>query len=638
MAALSALNPPRRYPDCRQLSRLRAQCASVLVVLGVGCSAPLPGPIPTPEDTAQDDERRAGDHGAPRTDAAPPEADIDAVSGDEDAVGEDAGAGDGPGDVSPEAADSGPFIVPPEGPWRSLLYPNDWSPDMEPDTAGRFLHDFSYAGYRLGQTLQAPVGTPFDPVDFGADSTGVVDSTGAFQAAIDEASLHASASPTAAAVVAIPAGTFRLDGTLTLTTSRVALRGEGSGLTHLWFTNDALDYAAHLEIRGTLVEEGETPLVSDTPNRSVSVEVSDAGAFAVGDDVHLGWTIDAAFVAEHGMTGVWVPFVDTWVPMFRRTIVAIDATSQPHVVTLDVPVRYPVRTQHGATIRRVIGYLTEVGVTGLSVANAVDEAVAKSHDQVHAFALSGVADGWVDDVTSFAAPNAIADGDGVTPHLQSSGVLVHASKRVTITNMDLRNAQNRGGGGNGYLFEVRQSSEVLFSDCVARRGRHNFIQNWGFGASGIVWLRVDSAEGQAINGGLKALGLSEFHHELAMANLIDASHVSDGWAAVNRKSQSSGAGHTATQSVFWNVVGDGIVRSYQYGHGYVVGTGPDIDIQTVHTPAPPEFAEDLDLWEQLQKWEGTSPPDWTEGAGRADDLQPSSLYEDQLARRVGPQP
>lgn len=35
--------------------------------------------------------------------------------------------------------------------WRSALYPEDWTPDIAPDDAGRFIHDFSYAGYAMGE-------------------------------------------------------------------------------------------------------------------------------------------------------------------------------------------------------------------------------------------------------------------------------------------------------------------------------------------------------------------------------------------------------------------------------------------------------------------------------------------------------
>jgi hypothetical protein len=162
----------------------------------------------------------------------------------------------------------------------------------------------------------------------------------------------------------------------------------------------------------------------------------------------------------------------------------------------------------------------------------------------------------------------------------------------------------------------------LFRDCVGHAGRHNFIQNWGFGTSGTVWLRVLSDEGRAWpdpSGDFVLAGLSELHHSLAMANLIDASELDDGWSTVNRLSQSSGAGHTGTENVFWNVSGSGRIRSCQYGHGYVIGTADDVDVRT-----------DINSPDAI----GTEPEDDTEGIDRGDSLVPSSLYEDQLARRL----
>ena len=115
-------------------------------------------------------------------------------------------------------------------------------------------------------------------------------------------------------------------------------------------------------------------------------------------------------------------------------------------------------------------------------------------------------------------------------------------------------------------------------------------------------------------------GLSEYHHSLATANLVDSSILDDGWAALNRGDWSTGAGHSATECVFWNVTGEGALRSYQYGHGYVIGTSPDLDVRT----SLPALMSP-----------GTEPEDWVEGLGEADTLVPSSLYEDQLARRLG---
>ena len=304
--------------------------------------------------------------------------------------------------------------------------------------------------------------------------------------------------------------------------------------------------------------------------------------------------------------------------LFKRTVVDIDDTVVPPVVTIDVPVRYPMKVRDGADLRREEGAITECGVMGLSVSTAVDWAAAWSNDRSHAIGFKDVRDCWVRDVASWAGPA----GDGVH-HLQSGGILVARSRRVTIADSSLAQAQNRGGGGNGYLFEIMQSDEILVRDSVGRAGRHNFIQNWDFGTTGCVFLRTLSADGEAWGdeGGLwRPMGSSEYHHALAMANLVDSSEAHDGWAAKNRMHWSSGAGHSATQSVFWNTRGTGLLESLQYGLGYVIGT-TDLRVRT----------EVLDVFDS----KGTSPEDWVEGLDEAETLWPPSLYEDQLLRRIG---
>ena len=49
--------------------------------------------------------------------------------------------------------------------WRSSLYPEAWTPGFA-DADGRFLHDFSAAGYRAGAT-----GLPDDPPGPVVDAT-----------------------------------------------------------------------------------------------------------------------------------------------------------------------------------------------------------------------------------------------------------------------------------------------------------------------------------------------------------------------------------------------------------------------------------------------------------------------------------
>ena len=86
--------------------------------------------------------------------------------------------------------------------------------------------------------------------------------------------------------------------------------------------------------------------------------------------------------------------------------------------------------------------------------------------------------------------------------------------------------------------------------------------------------------------------------------------------------QGSGAGHSGTQNVFWNSSGSGTIRSFQHAWGYVIGTS---GLTVRH------------LLEQGTNFESlfTEPEDWVEGIDAPTQLEPVSLYEDQLARRLG---
>ena len=572
------------------------------------CGAdPASPPVGTPDAAAVPDAQPGPDMApdmAPdiAPDIAPPPDAVDALD-----VSEVADVGDDIEDASPS------------GPWRSALYPEDWTP-AHTDAQGRFLHDFSYAGYRYGEvTPAAPADAlVFDVVEHGADPTGASDATASTQAAI------AAAAAAGGGVVWFPPGLYRYDGLLTVKASQVVLRGAGPAESRLWFTTwEGLSYQSHLTFQGDPAHDVELPLAADGASRGLDLELEDASALAPGDDVVLGWVITEDFIDRHGMTGTWQAFNGTWQPFVWRTVLAVDTAVTPHRVTLDVPLRSPALVSDGATLRRVAGgTLRECGVESLGFANAVGWEDAWTQDQVHALELDGVVDSWVRDVASFPSPGAPAEGFGAGEHLQSGGLVVRLSKRVTVTDSTFEHPQHQGGGGNGYLFEVRQSSEILFRDCVGAWGRHNFIQNWGFGATGVIWLRPTTLGGQTQFSELLpdgAVGSSEYHHSLATANLVDAAVVEDGWAAINRQDWSTGAGHTATECVFWAATGGGQVRSRQLGWGYVIGTGPEITVLT----SP-----------DVSSGEGTEPEDWREGEGLAATLEPPSLYEDQLARRL----
>lgn len=512
-------------------------------------------------------------------------------------------------DPPPAPVPPSPYTHCPEGKWCSALYPPTWTADAPPDAEGRFLHDFSYAGYRKGeQPPLAPPGAIYDVVATGADPTGSDDSTAAVQAAID------AASAAGGGIVFFPEGTYRIHGALRVTASRVVLRGTGLGSV-LRFTKPS-GIGTHVTIEGKVRQGAKKRLVADAPARSTEIAVEDASDLLPGDDVAVGWTITKEFVAEHGMEGVWTAFNGDFQTFFRAKVLSVDTSSAPHKVVLDVPIRYRAKTRDGASLVKETGYLHEVGVEHLAVHNAVTWEQAWAENQVNVLTMRGVTDGWIDDVHSVAMP-------GNEYHLRSSGITIASSKRVSVLRSSMQKPQNRGSGGNGYLFEVSQTNEVLFADDEAYEGRHNFIQNWGFGNSGTVFLRCTSVGSTMMSliGGVLTPepAMSEHHHSLAMATLVDSSRLDDGFGFENRGDYSIGAGHTATESVVWNATGTGKVRSQQFGWGYVIGTAPEIQVETAV---------------ETKTGSGTAPEDVVEGLGQAATLYPSSLYEDQRARRL----
>lgn len=502
--------------------------------------------------------------------------------------------------------------------WRSALYPEDWTPELT-DSEGRFLHDFSYAGYHNGED-EPPDDVPGlmrSVLDEGADPSGMSDSTAAIQATI------AAVEQAGGGVVLIPAGSYRCDGVLEVGASGVVIRGEGPD-SQVWFTRDVdMTSTDHLTFRGSVVQSDEFPLIVDGAARSHVVRVADAASLMVGDSVNVGWVITDEFVEAHQMTGIWMAFNGQWRPFFRREVVGVECDAQGCDVELDVPLRYPALLRDQASLRVETGYLHEVGVEYLAVSTVSDDwEQAWANDLTHAIGFIGVADGWIRGVTSFESPNSVDDKGR---HLMSGGIYVGDSKRVTVSDCVMQRPQHRGEGGNGYLFEISRSGEVLTRDSEGYEGRHNFIQNWDFGTSGCVWLRARTEGGVLYTDSTETvsyLGYSDYHHSLPMANLVDASRIEDGWHSVNRTSYSSGAGQSGTQNVFWNSSGSGRIRSFQFAWGYVIGTS-GLKVERL-------LSEGTNFESIF-----TEPEDWVEGIDAPDQLEPASLYEDQLARRLG---
>ncbi len=489
--------------------------------------------------------------------------------------------------------------------WRSKLYPENWNPGFK-DKEGRFLHDFSYAGYHQGKKKP---GAPKNLKTFNAKDFKSI------------AEAISAAEKNNGGIVRIPSGLYRIDKPLWIKKSNIIIKGDGPEKTKLYFTaHKKMTGKAHITFMGALKQSKYFPLATNGAPLSCFVRLKSVKGLKKGMHITLGFVITDAFRKEHGMLNYWLFAKDKWRAFFRRKIIKINEAENK--IFFNIPLRYPLKTRDKASLRIETGHLSECGIQDLSIATAAGWDEAWANNRSHAIAMIGVRNCWIDNIHSFSSPLKKAKGY----HLQSCGIIIRNSKMATVSNCVFSNPQHRGGGGNGYLFEIGQSCEIMIRDCEGINGRHNFIQNWDFSTNGCVFLRIKSTGSWGYKFSWDPVGwpaASEFHHALAMANLIDDSEINDGWFSRNRGNWSSKAGHTSTENVLWNIQGRGQIISKQYGWGYLIGTGEHIKISRSNK-----------FWKE----DNSEPDDYLEGIGKAKTISPKSLYEDQLKRRLCREP
>jgi hypothetical protein len=534
--------------------------------------------------------------------------------------------------------------------WRSTLYPENWSPAL-PEAASfetdKLIQDFSYAGYRSGAAAIPRVDGPLVNVTeapFLADPSGATDSTAAIQAAIDATGAQGGG------VVFLPAGTYRLSvpadspSALIITHSGVVLRGAGRDRTFLLNTTfTGMRFKSVIRVRGPYearpLADGshQVPLATDLLRPTRTIPVTDLAPFAVGDLIVLRADATDDWIREHGELA-WLGHGEKLRGLaFPREIVALDPSTSSLVV--DIPLRYALKTRDQARVHRLSARpISEVGLEDFSIGETQHPGTQwgnldynteglPAHDVSSAFTImvERSRDVWVRRVSSFQPP-----GNSSTAHVLSGGVSFRDSTRGTIADCVFQRPQYGGGGGNGYMFRLINSSECLVLRCEARWSRHGFMVT-SMGSSGNVFHAChDAFTGRSTGAtGLQLVnGRANDHHgHFSQSNLIDACSSEESWWEARHRDAGGTPRHglTAAHTVFWNTVGlgegkDPAVRSEQGRYGYVIGTRGSRPRADLPRAAP----------------EATDPIDHLEGEGRGDTLQPPALYPDQLRRRLGP--
>ncbi len=546
---------------------------------------------------------------------------------------------------------------PPADSWRSELYDETWSPPgLEKDFySDKIIQDFSHAGYRLGAPVPR-INAPgfgvklFDVTQppYSADPSGATDSTLAIQQALTEAGNSGGG------VVYLPGGTYRVsilsgNSALVINHSNVILRGAGVGETFLYNTTYDRRGGRIISVTqsgGWKNDRNPTVLITrDLMGPTRVIQVASTLPFAVGNWIVIRTDTTVHWVDEHQEPD-WRPHAGTGNLTglsYKRQILAIDR--EANTLLIDAPTRYAVKTRDRARVHPADGAISEFGLEDFSIGNLEHPGTESSqwsslsyqNPDHHAWSVHGNAaisianarNGWVRNVHSFR-PSA----NGRNTHILSNGLTMSFVRSVTVENVRMERPLYGGGGGNGYMFRMTNSSEVLVRDSLAAYNRHGFVYS-SMASTGNVILDSEDrfTNRQAATTGNAGGANSDHHMFFSHSNLVDRGRVRDSMFEARYRPFTASPRHniTAAHSVFWNTMGLGpgtnAVHSDQARYGYVIGTrGLD---------GSSRFGVILGDGTRPQ----TLPTDHVEGIGDGANLYPGSLYLHQLDRReTGIQP
>lgn len=490
------------------------------------------------------------------------------------------------------------FLTPPARSQTSELWGAQgelWSP------AGR-LPDFSFAGYRSGETAIPSPAVVADVTTFGAVGNGIADDTAAFEAAIAAAENGA---------ILIPAGRYKITRVLYIRKSNIVLRGAGPALTTLVFPNHLTDLigappgTAGLESwswSGGLIwvegAETTTQLAAVTANAERGgnvLTVSSAAGLTAGQTIRLMMSDPDGSLGRHihaDQFNAHPTLVGRRLVRFPVKIASIDGNQ----ITLTRPLRHNVRTEWSPQIHAPTGHLSEVGLEEFTMEFPNRPYGGHFQEDGH----NGI---WMDGTWNSWVRN-------VNLHNFENGIMVERSAFCTLDGLQLTAATGNRFNTNGTYYTGHHGIQFRRSDdCMA--------SNFNFQTRTYHDLTVEDTTGCVF---MKGTGVDinfDHHTYLPHENLFTEIHCGAG----TRHFSSSGSRdpESGARETLWNISSTGLIN-------------------TLPNPAPSRG-----IWPQLNfigistnlTSTRSATGSWVEPIAPAS-LVPANLYEAQFARRISP--
>ena len=474
-----------------------------------------------------------------------------------------------------------------------------------PDSLGNIIPDFSNAGY-MGGGVMLPI-VPNKVTLWGVEG----DATPIIQAAIDSVSAMPADANGFRGAVLLRAGYYELDGTLTINTHGVVLRGAGQDeLGTILFARGNTRRNTLIQVSGT-----ERPVVDSTTVKRITDDYVPVGARTFTVENARGYKVgDTVYVRRYG-NAEWITFIGMdekrWRPFtipYDRIITAIDGNK----ITVDAPIMCAIETQWGGgdIIKySAPGRVTKVGIENLRGISDFNQDVRRSEygnidrqpyiaepyyaDESHCWnfiVIDNATNCWVRDITGLHFGNSLVNVTG-------------NGSRVTVQDCTSLAPVSQRAGGRRFTYRL-EGQLTLVQRCKADQGRHNFILGDPHAVGPNVFLECTATRQYAT---------SEPHTQWATGGLYDSVK-----AQLTARYWDFSIGWSGANMVFWNCEGDFRIQqpptaqNFTFGH---IGINASII--------------NYDLQDQ------TKPEGYMESLDRH--VTPASLYLKQLEDRLGPQ-
>lgn len=350
-------------------------------------------------------------------------------------------------------------------------------------------------------------------------------------------------------------GTYKIPGSINITTSGIVLRGEGTA-TKLIAIGTGQRKLISVNGTGRPKEVQHTRVqITDAyvPVGAKSFTVSKADSFKEGDNIMVfrpgttKWIQDLKMDQIDAREGLVQWKAEDYNLYFERKIIAIKGSQ----IFIDNPVVMAMETQYGGgEIYKYTfeGRISEVGIENMLLESAYQSDTDENHGW-DAVALNRVENAWVSNVTSKYFGYSCVN-------------LATYSKQVTVQNCTALAPKSKVEGGRRYSFN-NDGQLNLVRDCLADEGRHDYVTGAKV-AGPNVFYNCKATNAKADIGP---------HHRWAVGTLYD-NIITDGDINVqDRGNWGTGHGWAGVTQVLWNCEARKVTLQNPYvsGNNYAIG-------------------------------------------------------------------